>query len=128
MIFKVIARQDPFPGWEDVIRPNGTHSGRFTELNADKLRGGYYTSSEVAAWLCAWAIRTPHDRILEPSCGNGIFLEAAVNRLTELRAYQPSIANNLTGIEINANEADSARARLHHHLDPGYIFTQNHSP
>jgi hypothetical protein len=34
---------------------NRANSGRFTDLDQDKLRGGYYTSDEVASWLCAWA-------------------------------------------------------------------------
>lgn len=99
-----------------IVPMNGTHSGRFTELDADKLRGGYYTSSELAAWLCAWAIRTPKDCILEPSCGDGIFLEAAFNRLTELHVEPSSIANNLRGIEIIPDEAEHARARLNGRL------------
>ena len=61
-----------------------THSGRFTDLDQDKLRGGYYTSSEVADWLCAWAIRSSKDRVLEPSCGDGAFLAAAAKRYAEL--------------------------------------------
>ena len=68
-----------------------TNSGRFTDLDEDKLRGGYYTSSEVATWLCAWAIRSPKDRVLEPSCGDGAFVEAAAKRLAELGARSPAI-------------------------------------
>ena len=93
-----------------------THSGRFTELDQDKLRGGYYTSSEVATWLCAWAIRSPKDRVLEPSCGDGVFLEAAAKRFAELGARSPAIARQLTGVEIVAGEADRARARLQEQL------------
>ena len=84
-----------------------THSGRFTELDEDKLRGGYYTSSEVATWLCAWAIRSRRDRVLEPSCGDGVFLEAAAKRFAELGARSPAIARQLTGVEIVAAEADA---------------------
>lgn len=87
-------------------------SGRYTDLDQDKLRGGYYTSSEVATWLCAWAIRSPKDRVLEPSCGDGVFLEAAAKRYAELGARSPTIANHLTGIEVVAAEAARARARL----------------
>lgn len=86
--------------------------GRFTDLDLDKLRGGYYTSAEVAAWLCAWAIRSPKDRVLEPSCGDGAFLEAAATRYTELGANSRTIASHLTGIEIIQAEATRARARL----------------
>ncbi|MBM3625622.1 MAG: hypothetical protein FJX16_09960 [Alphaproteobacteria bacterium] len=42
-----------------------THSGRFTALDADKLRGGYYTSSELADWLCLWAIRKASGPVAE---------------------------------------------------------------
>lgn len=89
-----------------------SHSGRFTDLDADKLRGGYYTSSEVADWLCAWAIRSPKDRVLEPSCGDGAFLEAAVKRYAELGARSPAIARQLTGVEISSTEAGHAVNRL----------------
>lgn len=95
-----------------------THSGRFTELDQDKLRGGYYTSAEVAAWLCAWAIRSPKDRVLEPSCGDGVFLEAAAKRFAELGARSPAIARQLTGVEITAAEAARAQTRLKKQLGP----------
>lgn len=89
-----------------------THSGRFTELDADKLRGGYYTSAELASWLCAWAIRRPDELVLEPSCGDGTFLEAASARLEALGAHGPARANHLRGVEIVPEEADKARLRL----------------
>ena len=46
-----------------------------------KLRGGYYTPLSVAQWLARWAIRSGTDRILEPSCGDGAFLAAAMSAL-----------------------------------------------
>ncbi|MFZ0424239.1 MAG: N-6 DNA methylase [Xanthobacteraceae bacterium] len=95
-----------------IVAAERTHSGRFTDLDADKLRGGYYTSPEIAAWLAAWAIRTPNDRVLEPSCGDGEFLTAAVHRFGELGLRGPSLANLLTGVEIFPQEADHARSRL----------------
>jgi adenine-specific DNA-methyltransferase len=93
-----------------------TQSRRFTDLDQKKLRGGYYTSPEVATWLCAWAIRSPKDRVLEPSCGDGVFLEAAAKRFAELGVCRPDIASQLTGVEIVAAEANHARARLYAHL------------
>ena len=89
-----------------------THSGRFTELDADKLRGGYYTSESLAQWLCAWAIRDADDVILEPSCGDGSFLLAATDRLAALGTNGPARANHLYGIEILSDAADKARERL----------------
>jgi adenine-specific DNA-methyltransferase len=93
-----------------------TTRGRFTELGADKLRGGYYTPSELARWLCAWSIRSPAERILEPSCGDGSFLEAAAQRLLELGATPISAARSVTGIEVAVAEADLARGRLRKQL------------
>ena len=89
-----------------------TNSGRFTDIDEDKLRGGYYTSSAVAEWVCAWAIRSPTERVLEPSCGDGAFLEAAAKRFAELGTRSAAIARQLTGVEIIAAEADRARIRL----------------
>src|SRR5919198_946824 len=86
--------------------------GRFADLPDNKLRGGYYTPPDLAAWLCAWAIRTRDDRVLEPSCGDGTFLEAAAHRFIDLRARAASLATQITGIEIDADEAGRARRRL----------------
>jgi len=95
-----------------------SQGGRFADLDADKLRGGYYTSSEVASWLCAWAIRSSKDRVLEPSCGDGAFLEVAAKRHAEMGARSPTIAKQLIGIEILATEAARARARVKDLLGP----------
>jgi adenine-specific DNA-methyltransferase len=86
--------------------------GRFAETAPDKLRGGYYTSAPVAAWLCEWAIRARTDTVLEPSCGDGVFLEAAAKRLIDLGARRSSIPARLAGVEIIAGEAAKSRQRL----------------
>lgn len=83
-----------------------------TYLEAAKLRGGYYTSAEVAAWLCSWAIQSKTDRVLEPSCGDGAFLRAAVHRYIELGARKSSISNRLVAVEVNEVEAELARTSL----------------
>jgi adenine-specific DNA methylase len=89
-----------------------SNSGRFTDIDPDKLRGGYYTSAEVATWLCAWAISKTTDLVLEPSCGDGAFLAAAAARFVELGLRGPEIASQLDGIEILGTEADRARKQL----------------
>jgi adenine-specific DNA methylase len=89
-----------------------SNNGRFTDIDPDKLRGGYYTSPEVANWLCAWAIRKPTDQVLEPSCGDGAFLVAAAARFAKLGLRGPDAAAQLNGIEILGTEADRAREQL----------------
>lgn len=43
---------------------------------AQKLRGGYYTPSAVAEFLVNWAFFDGAESVLEPSCGDGKFIEA----------------------------------------------------
>lgn len=39
-----------------------------------KHRGAYFTPDDVAATLIGWALRSPRDRLLDPSCGDGQFI------------------------------------------------------
>ena len=94
--------------------------GQFKSQGADKLRGGYYTSPGVANWLCEWAIRSAGDRVLEPACGDGVFLNSVLERFAALGACSPEIAaNNLIGVEVIPEEADRARKRLLEQFGPG---------
>lgn len=86
--------------------------GRFSDIDADKLRGGYYTPPELASWLSSWAITDKNQEVLEPSCGDGSFLEAAVDRLLELKATKHNITQQLTGIEFNTSEALKSSHRI----------------
>lgn len=99
-------------GNKKATRTARTNSGRYFDLDADKLRGGYYTPRDIAEWLCAWAIRTKNDVVLEPSCGDGAFLEAAASQLRALGSRGAECADQLFGIEIIAEEADRTRSRL----------------
>ena len=47
-----------------------------TQASAEKLRGGFYTPEAIAEFVLRWGINgsTDYD-ILEPSCGDGVFLE-----------------------------------------------------
>jgi adenine-specific DNA-methyltransferase len=92
----------------DVITP----SGRFTNLDAVKLRGGYYTPAPLSAWLAEWGIRSLTDRVLEPSCGDGNLLLAAAQRLLSLGATRELVGRQLQGVELSSAEAHVARTRL----------------
>ncbi|MGH9424869.1 MAG: Eco57I restriction-modification methylase domain-containing protein, partial [Terriglobia bacterium] len=54
----------------------------------------------------------PFATVLEPSCGDGVFLEAAGRRLVELGARPRDISEQLLGVEIEASEAEKSRERL----------------
>ena len=82
---------------------------KFEISSIDKLRGGYYTPSELADWLCKWAIRKGGDTIFEPSCGDGVFLRAAGSRLVELGVPRNKAGQRLQGIELIEGEVAQAR-------------------
>lgn len=76
-----------------------------------KARGAFFTPPEVANYICEWAIRSPDDRVYEPSCGEADFLVAAGRRLRALGA-PPIDADRLQGVELHADSARSALAEL----------------
>jgi len=67
-----------------------------------KLRGGYYTPAALAEFLSEWAVRDPGSRVLEPSAGNGAFVEALAHRLSR---------GHLDAIELYETEASKIRER-----------------
>lgn len=52
-----------------------------SESAARKARGAFFTPPEVADFLAEWAVRSSEDRLLEPSCGEAVFLLSAMERL-----------------------------------------------
>lgn len=54
----------------EIASPNHSDSGSGFE----KAQGQYFTPDHVARSLVSWARRTPADRMLDPSCGDGRFL------------------------------------------------------
>lgn len=79
---------------------------------SQKLRGGYYTPGSIARFLARWAIQTPDATVLEPSCGDGSLLAAAVEALLARGASRAAVAEQLRGVEIDPGEAARAQERL----------------
>jgi adenine-specific DNA-methyltransferase len=68
---------------------------------AEKLRGGFYTPEPIAEFILRWGINGCENLdILEPSCGDGVFLE----QLKVLKAQY----NSITAIEYDEEEAQKA--------------------
>jgi adenine-specific DNA-methyltransferase len=77
----------------------------------DKLRGGYYTPEPIAQFIATWAIRDKNDHVLEPSCGDGNFIEAALKRLEKIGVTPAEMNGQITGIELMPDEAKKALKR-----------------
>lgn len=67
-----------------------------------KLRGGYYTDPDIAAFLLKWVLNIHPKSILEPSCGDGVFLRGLL-RLTT------NGLNSIKAFEIEPVEAGKAK-------------------
>ena len=73
-----------------------------------KARGAFYTPRELTDFLAAWAVRTPADRVLEPSSGDGAFVTSLVSRFADLGVHD--LGAHLLAVERDATEADKCRA------------------
>jgi adenine-specific DNA methylase len=68
----------------------------------EKLRGGFYTPEPIASFILKWAFNGNKELdILEPSCGDGVFLEEIQKGNYEY--------NSLTAIEFDEIEAIKSR-------------------
>ncbi len=77
-----------------------------------KLRGGYYTPKPIADFLAQWAIQTADTEVLEPSCGDGSLVEAAIETLLARGASNEAIAHLIHAVEIDPDEAARAAERM----------------
>jgi adenine-specific DNA methylase len=78
----------------------GGGTSKFIEdQTPQKLRGGYYTPLDLASFIAAWIRDLRPSRVLEPSCGDGAFLQAIAD------------VGGLDGTDIVAFELDDIEAR-----------------
>ncbi len=77
----------------------------FIEFETEqKLRGGFYTEPAIASFLVRWIKASKPKSLLEPSCGDGAFLDAIEKqRITSLK--------QITACELNDEEAKKAAKR-----------------
>lgn len=72
-----------------------------TEASAEKLRGGFYTPEPIAEFVLRWGINGSSDfDILEPSCGDGVFLEQLAKHKFKY--------STITAVELDQAEAEKA--------------------
>lgn len=72
-----------------------------TEASVEKLRGGFYTPELIAEFILRWGINGSNDfDILEPSCGDGIFLEQLLKHKFKYKS--------ITAVELDEAEANKA--------------------
>ena len=73
-----------------------------SEASAEKLRGGFYTPEPIASFMLKWGINGSNNyKILEPSCGDGVFLEQIKKNKLKYKS--------ITAIELDEVEAEKAK-------------------
>lgn len=81
-------------------------------LDLRKARGAFFTPPTVARFINRWAIRSADDAVLEPSCGEAIFLhEAGVDgghrgALVGVELHRPSAAEAERTLRAEGIKAD----------------------
>lgn len=104
------------------------------DLGARKSRGAFFTPPPICRFLAEWAIRDPGDSVLEPSCGEAAFLQAAGEHVRSLRRVGASGGNGeLCGHEIHGSSATRARDLLRSKghdacIEVGDFFLNDPSP
>lgn len=73
-----------------------------------KSLGAFYTDEPIARYLVSWAVRCPTDTVLDPSCGGGVFLSSALQRLRSLGSAEPHI----WGIDVDEDAVQRTRSCL----------------
>ena len=68
-----------------------------------KSTGSFYTCDSIADFIVRWAIDRPDACVLEPSFGDGIFIDSALSRFSDLGNSSPHIM----GVEIQESPFNS---------------------
>ena len=73
-----------------------------------KTLGAFYTGQPAAERLVRWAVCNASDSVLDPSCGDGVFVGAAYSRLQELGCDYPDIC----GVDVSEDALRLAHERV----------------
>ena len=79
-----------------------------------KARGAFFTPPELVSFVTEWAVRSPRDAVLEPSCGEAAFLLNAARRLRSVGATNDDLRSQLHGVELHGGSAAAAAEKLAH--------------
>lgn len=89
-----------------VIRPDDS-----SQLRKD--RGAFFTPQAIANYLADWAVAgDPGAKVLDPTCGEAVFLLAAGNRLKALGRDASELDEQLFGVDLHESSLDFAQGLL----------------
>lgn len=84
-----------------------------TEQQLRKERGAFFTPLPIARFLARHTIgRDQTATVLDPTCGDGVFLQAAGEHLRALGADASELSEQVTGIDLHQPSLDDAQHNL----------------
>jgi adenine-specific DNA-methyltransferase len=87
---------------------SGALNGPIASISVRKSLGSFYTGKSAADRLVGWAVSDGSEVLLDPSCGDGVFLEAANSRLQILGRVSPKVY----GVDVSADALRLAHERV----------------
>lgn len=81
-------------------------------IEARKARGAFFTPPDIAQFLADWAVRDATTQVLDPTCGEAVFLLSAARNLAEAGASADEIQKQLTGVDLHRPSLDGSRRLL----------------
>jgi adenine-specific DNA-methyltransferase len=78
-----------------------------------KERGAFFTPPQIADYLADWAVGADRNaRILDPTCGEAVFLRSAGRRLRALGREDVGLEGQLFGVDLHESSLDWAASIL----------------
>ena len=105
-----------------VAATPGPIASRSTSHLSNKERGAYYTDSVIACFIMRWVIAAGNDTVLDPSFGDGSFLEAATERVRQLGGDS---RNQVYGVEIDETAVQRYLRRRPDDIDLQNLWNRN---
>src|SRR3954454_24224362 len=89
-----------------------------------KSRGAFFTPPRIAAYLAEWAVEDdPATTVLDPTCGESVFLEAAGRKLATLGVAPMQMRDQLLGVDLHEASVTESRRLLQRQGLEGRFYT-----
>jgi hypothetical protein len=78
-----------------------------------KARGAFYTPHPIAEYLADWAVEgDPAATVVDPTCGEAVFMQAAGRRLADLGASAQRLREQVFGVDLHEASVVESRRLL----------------